>query len=466
MQAVILAGGKGTRLRQVTGDLPKPLVDIAGRPLLVHQLELARAQGVGDILILTGYRSAAIEDHVGDGSRYGVNVTYRDEGESEPLGAAGALLSAFDLLEDRFFVFYGDCFMKVDLGRMLHRHKDRHAEAVLFVHPNDHPYDSDLVEADEAGWIEAFHTHPHPEGVWLPNRVNAALHTFDKAALKPYRDRWSKGRIARKLDIGKHLLPMMLSDGCRLLAYNCGEYVKDAGTPDRLERVIADLRSGRVDLDSLVNPQPAIFLDRDGTLNVEVERVRTPGDLELIGGAAEAVRMINRSGLRAILVTNQAVLARGDCDEPGLRRIHAKLETLLGREGAWLDAIYYCPHHPHRGYPGEVAELKIDCDCRKPKPGMVLHAKKDFNLDLRNSWMIGDSALDARTARATGMRAVLVRTGKAGADLSPADLPDFTFDSLLDAIVFITGNPLSSCEMKLRSSSVTDHQRRSTTGCQ
>lgn len=438
MQAVILAGGKGTRLRQITGDLPKPLVDIAGQPLLVHQLELARNQDIRDILILTGYRASAFHDLVGDGSRYGVHVTYQDEGESDPLGAAGALLSAFDLLEDRFLVFYGDCFMKVDLRRLLNCHHEHDADAVLFVHPNDHPYDSDLVEADAEGWIQQFHTHPHPDGQWLPNRVNAALHSFDKAALQPYRDCWKAGSIARKLDIGKHLFPMLLADGCRLFAYNCGEYVKDAGTPERLEKVIADLRSGRVDRDSLCQPQPAIFLDRDGTLNVEVERVRTPDDLQLIGGAVEAVRTINRSGFRAIVITNQAVLARGDCDEPGLRAVHAKLETLLGRGGAYLDAIYYCPHHPHRGYAGEVPELKIECDCRKPKPGMLFRAKEDFNLDLSTSWMIGDSALDIRTARAAGTRAVLVRTGKAGSDSSSADVPDYIFDSLLEAVSFIT----------------------------
>jgi D,D-heptose 1,7-bisphosphate phosphatase len=329
--------------------------------------------------------------------------------------------------------------MKVDLRRMLARHEQSGADAVLFVHPNDHPYDSDLVEADAEGWIEEFHPHPHSDGQWFPNLVNAALHSFDKAALMPYRDRWRSGTIPRKLDIGKHLFPMMLSEGRRLFAYRCGEYVKDAGTPGRLEKVIAALRSGRVDRDSLSTPQPAIFLDRDGTLNVEVERVRTPEDLELIEGTVEAVGMINRSGYRAILTTNQAVLARGDCDEAGLAQIHAKLETLLGRGGAWLDAIYYCPHHPHRGYHGEVPELKIDCDCRKPKPGMVFQAKADFTLDLSQSWMIGDSALDIRTARNAGMRAVLVRTGKAGSDLAPAESADYTFDSLREAVVFITG---------------------------
>jgi D,D-heptose 1,7-bisphosphate phosphatase len=439
MQAVILAGGKGTRLKQITGDLPKSLVNVDGRPILAHHLELARSQGIGNILILTGYRSEAIRGLAGDGSQFGVHVTYHDEGESDPLGTAGALLSAFDLLEDRFLVFYGDCFMKVDLRRMLDCHEQHGADAVLFVHPNDHPHDSDLVEADAEGWIEEFHAHPHPEWRWLPNLVNAALHTFDKAALQSYRDRWIAGSIARKLDIGKHLFPIMLAEGRRLFAYRCGEYVKDAGTPGRLEKVIADLRSGRIDRDSLAIPQPAIFLDRDGTLNVEVERVRTPEDLELIEGAVESVGMINRSGFRAILVTNQAVLARGECDEADLARIHAKLETLLGRGGAWLDAIYYCPHHPHRGYHGEVPELKIECDCRKPKPGMVLQAKNDFNLDLSRSWIIGDSALDIRTARSAGMRAVLVRTGKAGSDLDPAELPDYTFDSLREAVAFVTG---------------------------
>jgi D,D-heptose 1,7-bisphosphate phosphatase len=437
MQAVILAGGKGTRLRQITGDLPKPLVDVAGKPLLVHQLELARSQSILEILILTGYRSGAIRDLVGDGSRYGVNVTYRDEGESDPLGAAGALLAAFDLLEERFLVFYGDCFMRVDLRRMLRCHEQRGADAILFLHPNDHPVDSDLAEAGADGWIGRFHGHPHPEEQWLPNCVNAALHAFEKDALKVYRQRWCDGRIPRKLDIGKHLFPMMLADGRRLLAYHCGEYVKDAGTPDRLAKVIADLNSGRVDRDSLGSPQPAIFLDRDGTLNVEVERVRTPDDLELIDGSVESVRLINRSGFRAIAITNQAVLARGDCDEAGLRRIHAKLETLLGRGGAYLDAVYFCPHHPHRGYAGEVPELKIDCECRKPKPGMILQAKEDFNLDLPNSWMIGDSVTDIRTARAAGVRSVLVRTGKAGSDVPPEEFPDYTFDSLREAVVFI-----------------------------
>ncbi|MDE3195640.1 MAG: HAD-IIIA family hydrolase [Acidobacteriota bacterium] len=174
----------------------------------------------------------------------------------------------------------------------------------------------------------------------------------------------------------------------------------------------------------------AVFLDRDGTLNVEVEAVLAPGDLKLIDGAGKAVRRINEAGLLAILVTNQAIVARGDCDVPGLDRIHDELRRALAADGARLDAIYFCPHHP--GYTGA-------CDCRKPAPGLILAAQRDFNIDLPNSWVIGDSMKDIRIARNVGARAALVKTGKAGRDAGPDDRPDAVFESLGDAVTFIAG---------------------------
>jgi len=176
--------------------------------------------------------------------------------------------------------------------------------------------------------------------------------------------------------------------------------------------------------------QRAIFLDRDGTLNVEVDAVLTPKDLRLIEGAGEAVHRINRAGYRAIVVTNQAVIARGDCSESDVRQVHEELSRLLERDNGCLDAVYYCPHHPD--YTGP-------CCCRKPAPGMILRAQADFDLDLRESWMIGDSAKDIRLARNVGARAALVRTGKAGSDAGPDDQPDEAFDSIGDAVAFITG---------------------------
>jgi histidinol-phosphate phosphatase family protein len=175
----------------------------------------------------------------------------------------------------------------------------------------------------------------------------------------------------------------------------------------------------------------AIFLDRDGTLNVEVPLVATPEDLMPIEGTGEAVRMINDAGFLAILVTNQAIIARGDCDAAMLRRIHAKLRSTLERDGAHLDAIYFCPHHPDYG---------PACNCRKPKPGMLLAALSDFDIDPARSWVVGDSAKDALLARNAAVRCALVRTGKGGADVETEDLragPDRIFDSLGEAVAFI-----------------------------
>jgi D,D-heptose 1,7-bisphosphate phosphatase len=130
--------------------------------------------------------------------------------------------------------------------------------------------------------------------------------------------------------------------------------------------------------------------------------------LELLPGAAEAVRAINRAGRLAVLITNQPVIARGECTEAGLRQIHNRLEWLLGESHAYLDAIYYCPHHPDSGYPGERPDLKTVCTCRKPATGLLETATRDLNIDVGRSWMVGDSTADMQAAQNFGIRSVLV----------------------------------------------------------
>jgi D,D-heptose 1,7-bisphosphate phosphatase len=176
----------------------------------------------------------------------------------------------------------------------------------------------------------------------------------------------------------------------------------------------------------------AIFLDRDGTLNVEVDLVLRPDNIRLIEGAGEAVHRINRAGYRAIVVTNQAVIARGDSSEEEVRLVNERLAQLIGQADGRLDAIYVCPHHP---------DFTGECDCRKPAPGMVLQAQADFDLDLAECWMIGDSVKDIQLARNAGMRVALVRTGKGGSDAGPEDWPDETFDSVSEAVRFIITPP-------------------------
>jgi len=428
-QLIILAGGKGTRLKDRLGDLPKPLIPIAGKPLLQHQVELAKKHGFTDVIIFVCYRPDLIEQALGDGSRWGVRIRYQIE--KEPLGTAGAVLAGYDLLADTFVVLYGDTMVNVDLGRIWNTHQSTGADATLLLHPNDHPLDSDLVEMNADEWITAFHNRPHPPDRYFQNLVNAALYVINKKALLP------RTQKIVPSDFGKDVFPSMLRAGLKLRGYNSPEYIKDMGTPQRLDRVSAELATGIVQRSSLDVPQRAVFLDRDGTLNREVDGVRKPDQLELLPGVADAIHRLNHNGWRAVVVSNQPVIAKGFCAESDVQAIHNKLETLLGREHAFLDRIYYCPHHPEKGFAGERAELKIDCECRKPKPGMVLRAAKDLSIDLGQSWLIGDTSRDVHTARNAGVKAILLRTGYAGKDAKEPAQPDYSFDTLGEAVDFI-----------------------------
>ncbi|HKQ36973.1 MAG TPA: HAD-IIIA family hydrolase, partial [Verrucomicrobiae bacterium] len=346
-------------------------------------------------------------------------------------GTAGAVLAGYDLLAETFLVLYGDTMVNVDLRRIWDAHLMAKADATLLLHPNDHPLDSDLVEADPQGWVTAFHNRPHPPNRYFQNLVNAALYVVNKHALAPFTKKISPA------DFGKDVFPAMLKGGAKLRAYNSPEYIKDVGTPERLDRVSAEFAAAIIHRSSLDVPQRAVFLDRDGTLNREVDGVRSPDQLELLPGVADAIHRLNHNGWRAIVVSNQPLIAKGFCMEHDVQAIHNKLETLLGREHSFVDRIYYCPHHPEQGFAGERPDLKIDCSCRKPKPGMLLQAAKDLNVDLAGSWLIGDTTTDLQTARNAGVKSILVRTGYAGKDAKYPAQPDYTFDTLAEAVDFV-----------------------------
>ena len=173
------------------------------------------------------------------------------------------------------------------------------------------------------------------------------------------------------------------------------------------------------------NKQKAIFIDRDGTINRYVGFLRDLDQLELLPGVAKAIQIINQSEYLVIVVTNQPVIARGEVTYEKLQEIHNKMETLLAKEGAFLDAIYFCPHHPDKGFAGEVASLKVECDCRKPKPGMILQAAIDYNIDLKASWMVGDGENDIVAGKAACCRTALVGTGEYAQDVTVSTLEEF-----------------------------------------
>ena len=433
-QVVILAGGQGTRLAERFGSLPKALVPIGGKPLIEHQLELACGHGFADVRVFVHHQAAQLQQHLGDGRRWGARVICVVE--PTPLGTAGALLAALDQLADRFIVFYGDTMVNVDLARLWAAHQGSGADATLVLHPNNHPLDSDLVEVDAAGRITAFHHRPHPAGCWFQNLVNAGLYVLNRRALAQARAALPALDQGRLLDFGKDLFPVMLARGAQLQGYQTPEFIKDIGTPARYDSVAEQYARGIVHRSTLATSQSAVFLDRDGTLVKEVSPLglSAPEQLELLPGAAAAIRRLNEAGLRAVVVTNQPVVAKGLVTEAGLRVIHNRLETLLGREQAFLDRLYFCPHHPQKGFPGERLDLKIDCTCRQPALGLIQRAARELNLDLTRSWLVGDTTTDLQTARNAGVRPILVRTGYGGRDGRHAAVPEVTCDDLSAAV--------------------------------
>lgn len=425
MKTIIMAGGRGTRISSVVSDIPKPMIKIKGKPVLEYEIECLRNQGLTDILITVSYMAEQIEEYFRDGQQFGVNIEYFIE--KEPLGNAGALFKLKKKLNSDFLLLNADSVFDVDFNRLIEFHKKNGGLATVFTHPNSHPYDSGLIIADQNNVIKRWMTKEDERPEYYKNRVNAGIHVispqiFDMLDIdvdsigKP----GINGKII-KVDLDRQVLKPMVETR-KVYCYDSPEYVRDMGTPERYRTVCEDIVSGKVKAKSLRNKQKAIFLDRDGTINKYVGFLQDINQFELLPKTAEAIKMINRSGYLAIIATNQPVIARGEATIEQLDIIHKKMETLLGNEGGYIDAIYYCPHHPDRGFRGEIKNLKIDCSCRKPKPGMLIKASKDFNVDLNQSWMIGDRKSDIEAGRNAGCKTVLIGNEDYGQDITSSTL--------------------------------------------
>ena len=427
MQAVIMAGGKGTRLSSVTQNIPKPMIPIKGKPLLEYQIENLKSYGVTDIILVIGYLGSFIKNYFGDGTGFGCSISYFEE--SVPLGTAGALGKIYNCLDETFLLLFGDIFLSVDFSKFIIFHESNSADISLFAHPNSHPFDSDLIEIDASGRIIGWSSKNNPRDEAYLNLVNAGLYVVSKKVAKKIKDRKEPGKIDFEKDL---IIPNLRN--IRIFAYRSTEYVKDIGTPERLASVIEDIENGVPDARNLKNLQKCIFLDRDGTINKYVGFLNDASQVTLEENVGEAIKKINRSEYLVIVITNQPVLARGECTESELNHIHNRIYALLGNCGAYVDGLYYCPHHPDSGFDGEIKKLKINCDCRKPKIGLLKEAEKDFNICLSKSWFIGDSYIDVETGINAGMKTILLESGDSNKRKKEGINPDYIVRNLLDAV--------------------------------
>ena len=424
--AVIQAGGKGTRMVSLTlNKIPKPMLILNGKPMLQWQIENIAEYGITEFVIIIGHLGGKIKDFFGSGADFGVHISYIEE--QKPLGSAGALYYLNQLYSNNDFLFvFGDVMFQLDFRRMFYFHESKRADATLLAHPNAHPFDSDLLVLEEDGKVIGIDSKRNIRDYWYTNCVNAGIYILSEEFV---------GKISelKVTDLESDLLIPHMSNG-KIYAYITTEYVKDAGTPDRFYEVCKEQASGVWNQKCLTEKQKCIFLDRDGTINKFKDLISREEQFELEEQVAEAIRLINQSGYLTIVVTNQPVVARGMCDISEVDLIHQKMQVLLGEKGAYLDDIVFCPHHPDKGYPDENPIYKVPCNCRKPATGMIDRMVRKYNIDVTQSYIIGDSTVDIKTGENAGLHTVLVQTGQAGVDKKYDVTAEFSATDLLSAV--------------------------------
>ena len=396
-KALILAGGLGTRLRPLTDAIPKCLVPIGGRALLDYWVECLVEAGISEARINTHAHAERVREHIGSVNAAG-RLRLVESYEPELLGSAGTVAANADLADDadEIVIIYADNLSDIDLRPLLafHRQHGDPLTMVLFRAPN--PRACGIAELDEEGRIVSFVEKPERP---TSDLANAGLYVVDAAA---YREIAAMGAF----DLGFDVLPQFVG---RMRGWVWGGYYLDIGTHEALERARREVASTFPDQAATSSGlhRPAIFLDRDGTLIEHVHYLSDPALVQLLPGAAEALRRFRRAGFARVLVTNQSAIGRGMLTAERLDQIHTEMNRQLAACGATIDAIYYCPDVPA----GDDRTVVENPD-RKPGPGMLLRAAADLKLDLGASWMIGDLISDVLAGQNAGCRSILLESGQ------------------------------------------------------
>ena len=424
MEVVILAGGKGSRLSSVISDIPKSMANISGKPILERMIINCKKYKFTSLHILVGYMSEYIIRNIGNGSKFGVKITYYKD--KSAYGTAGSVKAIQNILKSPFLMLYSDIFFDMDLDKLVSFSKKKGGYGTLVCHPNNHPIDSDLLSINNDHKIVNFYPKLRTNKNYYQNMVNAGIAVLNPKVLNfVKKDEFS--------DFGTDIFPKLISKKLSLFGYHSSEYIADIGTPKRFKKVEDDFLNGLPKKLNLSNKQKAVFLDRDGTLIKYIPYIKYLEDVELIEDVEKAIEIFSKEGYVIVVVTNQPQVARGDITEELVQEMHNKIDYLLGKYNQKIESYYFCPHHPDKGYEGEVKKYKIKCDCRKPSLELYKKAASKFNIDLKNSIFIGDSTCDILVGNKLKGMSFLVNTGLAGSDKIYKVKPSFRCDNLYEA---------------------------------
>jgi mannose-1-phosphate guanylyltransferase/phosphomannomutase len=384
-------------MKSLLGNLPKCLAKIEGKTLLQHNIANFKSQGISKFHLLLGIGADVILDEVKFiASQERVTIDYTIE--NIPLGTGGAIINALPSLDETFFVVHGDLYVNTNLDQMRNAFFQDETLAAQIYHPSTHMQDSDLIGINESGFVSHYFLKTEDRPKEVRNFGNAGLYLFKRKVFEKYRS------SVHRIDLDREFLPQALEDGLIVKAIRNLGYIKDVGTPERLKEVTLNFES----IKKLSILRPAIFLDRDGTLNKELGYITSPHQIELYPDCVNLIKRVNELGFRVIVITNQPVIARGEANLEDLEKIHVRIDNLLANSGAFIDDYFYCPHHPDRGFEGENLVFKMDCSCRKPEVGLFMKAINVYPTSIGDSFMVGDTWRDIQAGKTFGLKTVFI----------------------------------------------------------
>ena len=396
MEIVILIGGKGSRIKKISKNIPKSFLKIGKKSIIEHQLKyLSKIKK--KICLLSNIKFLKFHEKL---KKKYKNIKFEIFEETMPLGTGGCLKSLSKYKNNNYLIVFGDLIFNINFKKFYNFHKKNKSDLTFLVHPNDHPFDSDLLEINKKNQLTNFYKKPHKKNN-IGNLSLSGILIISKKIIKYIKPK-------KFQDLSKDILPELLKKRLKIYAYNTREYVKDVGTPKRIKLVKNQIKNKKFINGNISKKLPAIFLDRDGVINKEYTNKHYQNPMEINKRAVSAVKKINKNGYLSVIVTNQSAVAKGFITIDKLENDHKRLEYYFGERGAYFDRIYYCPYHPDKGFKGENKKFKKKSTWRKPDNGMFLQAIKDLNIDVKKSYMIGDRSADYYAAKKTGIKCLIV----------------------------------------------------------
>ncbi len=384
-QAVILAGGRGERLRPFTDTMPKPMIPINGRSFLEYLIETLKENGVTEVVLLIGYLSEKITEYFGDGSKFGINIKYStlplfDEDGSENESGT-RIKTAAPLLDDFFLLMYCDNYWPLDLKKLSEFYFKQGVLASVTVYTNKDNFTKNNILVDDKGIVVKYDRSRETPNL---NGVEIGFFIIDKKVLEMFPD--------HKFHFEKEILPRLVEKR-ELSGYLTDHRYYSTSTPERVELIAKFLQ-----------PKKVVFLDRDGVINKKppkADYVKKWQEFEFLPGAIEGLELLSQNNYDIYLISNQSGIARGMMIKEDLDDIQRKMEEELARNNVKIAGAYFCLHGWDDG-----------CDCRKPKPGLLFQAARENNLDLSKVIFIGDDERDIMAGEAAGCKTIFIEEGK------------------------------------------------------